>query len=102
MVISSSFNGRADFSKFKGFLGTMSESVFGQLTSVRLYFTKRCASVATNCKPLLSISKYTPVMAGRRSSVLTANRVLLMAVTKADEVVVKELVSSAAGSFGKL
>src|SRR3954465_14330779 len=41
-------------------------------------------------------------MAGRRSSLLTANNVLLIAVTKAVEVMVKEVVSSAAGSLGKL
>ena len=41
-------------------------------------------------------------MAGRRSSLLTANKALLMAVTSADEVMVNALASSAAGSFGKL
>src|SRR5688572_13185106 len=41
-------------------------------------------------------------MAGRRSSLLTANKVLLMAVTKADEGMVNDVVSSAVGSFGKL
>ena len=41
-------------------------------------------------------------MAGRKSSLLTANKVLLIAVTRAAAVVLKEVVSSAAGSFGKL
>src|SRR5579871_2962608 len=102
MVISSSLSGKAVFNKFKGFFGTINESFFGQLTSVLLYFTKRCASVATNCNPFLSISKNTPVIAGRRSSVLTANNVLPIAVTNAEDVVVNDVVSSAAGSFGKL
>src|SRR5579871_1433293 len=102
MVISSSLSGKAVFNKFKGFFGTINESFFGQLTSVLLYFTKRCASVATNCKPFLSISKNTPVIAGRRSSLLTAKSVLLIAVTNTEEVVVNEDVSSAVGSFGKL
>jgi hypothetical protein len=33
---------------------------------------------------------------------LTANKVLLIALIKADEVVLKEVVSSAEGSLGKL
>src|SRR6185437_7998460 len=78
------------------------ESLLGQETSLRLNLTRRCASVATNCRPFLSISKYTPVIAGRRSSLLTANKVLLIAVTRADEVILKEVVSSLAGSLGKL
>src|SRR5215475_1315385 len=41
-------------------------------------------------------------MAGRKSSLLVANNVLLMAVTRADAVILNEVVSSAAGSFGKL
>ena len=41
-------------------------------------------------------------MAGRRSSLLTANKALLMAVTKAEELMLNALASSAAGSFGKL
>src|SRR6476661_6537441 len=41
-------------------------------------------------------------MAGRKSSLLTANKVLLIAVTNARLVMVKELVSSAIGSLGKL
>src|SRR5580704_18551344 len=102
MVISSSLAGSADFRRFNGFFGTIRESLFGQLTSFRLYRTNRCASVATNCNPFLSISKKTPVIAGRRSSLLTAKSVLLMAVTNAEDVAVKEEVSSAAGSFGKL
>src|SRR5688572_8775211 len=92
----------ADFNSVSGFLGTISVSFLGQLTSVRLYRTNRCASVATNCNPFLSISKNTPVMAGRRSSLLTANNVLLIAVTRADDATVNEDVSSATGSFGKL
>src|SRR5574343_1108134 len=102
MVISSSLSGSALFSRFNGFLGTINESALGQLTSVRLYFTRRWASVATVCRPSLLSSKNTPVMAGRRSSVLTANKVLLMAVTNAVLVMVKLLVSSADGSLGKL
>src|SRR3954471_22475517 len=41
-------------------------------------------------------------MAGRKSSLLTANKVLLIAVINARLVMVKELVSSATGSLGKL
>ena len=41
-------------------------------------------------------------MAGRRSSLLTANKVLLIAVISADEVALNEVVSSAEGSLGKL
>src|SRR6476620_2143253 len=41
-------------------------------------------------------------MAGLRSSLLTANNVLLIAVTRAVAVMVKEVVSSAVGSLGKL
>src|SRR6187549_1286381 len=102
MVISSSFAGKADFKSVNGFLGTIKLSLFGQLTSTLLYFTKRCASVATHCIPFLSSSKNTPVIAGRRSSLLTANNVLLIAVIKADEVALNEVVSSAEGSLGKL
>src|SRR6186713_2851560 len=102
MEISSSFASKADFKSVNGFLGTIKLSLFGQLISTLLYFTKRCASVATHCIPFLSISKKTPVIAGRRSSLLTANKVLLIAVTRAEEVVVNEVVSSVAGSLGKL
>ena len=52
--------------------------------------------------PFFSNSKNTPVMAGRRSSLLTAKIDLLMAVSKAWLVMVKAEVSSAGGSFGKL
>src|SRR5436190_6963864 len=41
-------------------------------------------------------------MAGRRSSLLTANNVLAIAVMSADEVIVNEVVSSGEGSLGKL
>ena len=41
-------------------------------------------------------------MAGRRSSLLTANRHLLIALTSEEELILKELASSAAGSLGKL
>src|ERR1700741_1752977 len=41
-------------------------------------------------------------MAGRRSSLLVANNVLLIAVTNAVAVIVNEVVSSLAGSLGKL
>ena len=41
-------------------------------------------------------------MAGRRSSLLTANSVLLIAVRRALLVMVKLVVSSAVGSLGKL
>src|SRR5215204_1014367 len=102
MEISSSFAGKADFKSVNGFLGTIKLSLFGQLTSTLLYFTKRCASVATHCIPFLSNSKNTPVIAGRRSSLLTANNVLLIAVISEDEVALNEVVSSAEGSFGKL
>src|SRR5678810_1324728 len=102
IVISSSFAGKADFKSVNGFLGTIKLSLFGQLTSTLLYFTKRCASVATHCIPFLSNSKNTPVIAGRRSSLLTANKVLLIAVIKAKEVALNVVVSSAEGSLGKL
>ena len=102
MEISSSFAGNADFKSVNGFLGTIKLSLFGQLTSTLLYFTKRCASVATHCIPFLSNSKNTPVIAGRRSSLLTANNVLLIAVIKAKEVALNVVVSSAEGSLGKL
>src|SRR4030088_3016000 len=46
-------------------------------------------------------SKNTPVMAGLRSSLLTANNVLLMAVTRAEDGIVKLVVSSPVGSLGK-
>ena len=101
-VSSSSLSGIALFKRFSGFLGTMNVSDFGQLTSFLLYLTKRCASVATQVSPFLSNSKNTPVIAGRRSSLLTANRLLLIAETKAEEVILKEFASSATGSFGKL
>src|SRR5688572_16155255 len=80
----------------------MNDSVLGHLTSFLLYRTRRCASVATHCNPFLSNSKNTPVIAGRRSSLLVANKVLLIAVIRDDALSVKEVVSSAAGSFGKL
>src|SRR6187551_626156 len=102
MEISSSFAGKADFKSVNGFLGTIKLSLFGQLISTLLYFTKRCASVATHCIPFLSNSKNTPVIAGRRSSLLTANKVLLIAVIKAKEVALNVVVSSAEGSLGKL
>src|SRR5678810_222864 len=102
IVISSSFAGKADFKSVNGFLGTIKLSLFGQLTSTLLYLTKRCASVATHCRPFLSNSKNTPVIAGRRSSLLVANSVLLIAVMSDDALSVKEVVSSAVGSFGKL
>ena len=41
-------------------------------------------------------------MAGRKSSLLTANKLLLIAVTSAEELMVNEFSSSAKGSFGKL
>src|SRR5256885_8274267 len=84
MVSSSLLSGKADFNKFNGFFGTIIESVFGLIASFLLNRTRRWASVATNCNPFLSISKNTPVIAGRRSSLLTANNVLLIAVTRAE------------------
>ena len=102
MVNSSLLSGKALFNKFSGFLGTIKVSFCGQLTSVLLYFTRRCASVATQVRLVLSSSKNTPVMAGLKSSLLTANKLLFIAVTRADEVMVNELASSATGSFGKL
>jgi len=53
-------------------------------------------------KPVFVHLKDTPVMAGRKSSLLTAKRVLLIAVTKAEDVVVKDVVSSLAGFFWKI
>ena len=41
-------------------------------------------------------------MAGRRSSLLTANKLLFIAVTNTEEGKVKEVAASAIGSFGKL
>src|SRR5689334_18017314 len=92
----------ADLRRFNGLRGTMKESVLGHLTSVLLYLTSLWASVATHCIPFLSSSKKTPVITGRRSSLLVAKIVLLIAVTRAAADMVNEVVSSAAGSFGKL
>ena len=51
-------------------------------TSVRVYFTNLCASVATKVNPSVENWKNTPLITGRRSSFPLAKIVLLMAVAK--------------------
>ena len=63
---------------FNGFFGTIKLSVFVLSASVRLYLTSLCASVETNCNAPFESSKKTPVIAGLKSSLLTANKVLFM------------------------
>ena len=51
---------------------------------------------------MVSSSKNTPVIAGRKSSLLTANNALFIAVNSAPDFIENDVASSVAGSLGKL
>ena len=88
------------FSRFKGFLGTMKLAAFGDCTSVRLYRTSLCASVATKRTSSSVSSKKIPLITGRRSSLPVANMVLLIAFASVPPGSVRLAAPSSTGLLG--
>src|SRR5690606_34833875 len=96
-----SSDGKEDLSKVNAFLGRMIEADFSAPTSVRRYLTKRCASVDTKVIFCSFNCTNTPDIAGRNSSLLTANIVLFIASNKIEEANLTVDTLSTIGILGK-
>src|SRR5690606_2155136 len=96
-----SSEGNEDFNNVNAFLGRMSEVGFSELTSVRRYRTSLCASVETKVILCSANCTNTPDIAGRSSSLLTANNVLLIASERTDAPNATVETLSTTGIFGK-
>ena len=82
------------------FLGIINSAVADAVTSVRVYFTSLCASVATKVNPSVENWKNTPLITGRKSSFPEAKRVALMAVAKVSPITTVLLGSFRCTAFG--
>src|SRR5690554_4751941 len=86
--------GKIFFNILAGFLGKIKDATLSPLASSVLYLTNLYASEATKVMFSSVISKYTPFITGRNSSLAVANKVLFIPVNKVDTGKEKDIDSS--------
>ncbi len=101
MVTSVFSVGNVAFNKLRALRGMMIEFPLSDLISVLRYRTSRWPSVATNVVFFSPRFTYTPVMAGRSSSLLVAKMVLLTARASTSVEIEAEKSFDTEGTFGK-
>ena len=101
MLTSVFSDGKVAFNRFSALRGMIIELPFSDFTSVLRYLTNLCPSVATKVAFFSVRLTYTPVMAGRSSSLLVAKMVLLTARARTSDETAAEKSLETAGTFGK-
>src|SRR5689334_19992488 len=101
MLTSVFSDGNVAFSRLSAFRGMMIAFPLSDFTSARRYLTRRWPSVATNVVFFSERLTYTPVIAGRSSSLLVAKIVLFSARAKTSVEILAEKSFDTEGTLGK-